>query len=140
MIEEPRLRRDESRRVAGLRVARTLGAVLLALFLGACSTQRTLTLDDNGAQIELGRGEKFELVLPGNPSTGYIWVLAEVSPTLETAEPDFRPESTLVGAPGEYTFLFTAAEPGTVLLVLTYERPFEEAEPIDTFELEITVR
>lgn len=135
MIEGPGLRRGESRRVAG-----TLVTFLLALFLGACSTQQTLTLDDNGAQIELGRGEEFELVLPGNPSTGYLWVPADVSPILETAEPEFRPESTLVGAPGEYTFLFTAAEPGTVTLVLTYERPFEEAEPVDTFEVEITVK
>lgn len=115
--------------------------LLLALLLGACSANpQTLTLDDDGAQIELGRGEEVELILPGNPSTGYLWVVAEVSPILNTEEPEFRPESTLVGAPGEFHFRFTGSEPGTVLLVADYERPFEEAEPLDTFEVEVTVK
>ena len=118
-----------------------LGVLLLALGLGACSAApQTVTLDDDGAQIEVGRGEEVELILPGNPSTGYLWVVAEVSPILTTNEPEFRPESTLVGAPGEYHFRFTGNEPGTVLLVAEYERPFEEAEPLDTFEVEVTVK
>ena len=91
-------------------------------------------------RIEVGRGEEVELILPGNPSTGYLWVVAEVSPILTTNEPEFRPESTLVGAPGEYHFRLTGNEPGTVLLVAEYERPFEEAEPLDTFEVEVTVK
>jgi inhibitor of cysteine peptidase len=118
-----------------------LGVLLLALGLGACSAApQTVTIDDDGAQIEVGRGEEVELILPGNPSTGYLWVVAEVSPILTTDEPEFRPESTLVGAPGEYHFRFTGNEPGTVLLVAEYERPFEEAEPLDTFEVEVTVK
>ncbi|HJQ94713.1 MAG TPA: protease inhibitor I42 family protein [Acidimicrobiia bacterium] len=115
--------------------------LLLAMHLGACSTApRTITFDDDGAQIDLGRGEEVELILPGNPSTGYLWVVTEVSPILSAEEPEFRPESTLVGAPGEYHFRFTGNEPGTVLLVADYERPFEEAEPLDTFEVEVTVK
>lgn len=124
----------------GLRVA-GIGALLLVLALGACSNApQTLTLDDDGAQIEVGRSEEIELILPGNPSTGYVWVVAEVSPILEPTDSEFRPESTLVGAPGEFHFRFTGNEPGTVLLVVGYERPFEEAEPLDTFEVEVTVK
>jgi len=114
---------------------------LFVLLLGACTAApRTLTLDDNGAEIELARGEEVQLILPGNPSTGYLWVIAEVSPILSVEEPEFRPESTLVGAAGQYHIRFTGNEPGTVLLVAGYERPFEETAPLDTFELEVTVK
>jgi predicted secreted protein len=44
---------------------------LLLVLLGACSSSDTLTLDDDGGQIELKNGDEIELVLPGNPSTGY---------------------------------------------------------------------
>lgn len=113
----------------------------LILLLGACSIVQTLAPDDDGSQIELSRGEEVELVLPGNPSTGYTWVVvADASPVLEViGEPEFRPESDLVGAPGEYHFRFAAREQGKVQLLLTYQRPFEEAEPLDTFEVEVTV-
>lgn len=138
MIERRRFPRGGDK---GLRLVRISGVLLLILFLGACSAApQPLTLDDDGAQIELDRGQQIELILPGSPSTGYLWVLAEVSPVLDTEEPQFRPESTLVGAAGEYHFGFTGNEPGTVLIVAAYERPFEEAEPLDTFEVEVTVK
>jgi inhibitor of cysteine peptidase len=118
-----------------------IGAPLLVLLLGACSAApQSLTLDDDGAQIKLARGEEVELVLPGNPSTGYLWVIADVSPILSVEEPEFRPESTLVGAAGQYHIRIIGNEPGSVMLVAGYERPFEEAEPLDTFEVEVTVK
>lgn len=88
----------------------------LILLLAARSSRPTLTSEDNGARIELNRGEEFELVLSGNPSTGYAWRVEEVSPVLVLiGEPDFQPGSDLVGAPGEYRFRFAAREPGTGL-------------------------
>ncbi|MGH8928190.1 MAG: protease inhibitor I42 family protein [Acidimicrobiia bacterium] len=119
---------------------KNVGISILMLLLGACSRGQSLSPDDDGSQIELSRGEQVELVLPGNPSTGYMWVVADASPVLEVmGEPEFQPESDLVGAPGEFLFRFEAREPGTAQLLLTYERPFEESEPLDTFEVEVTV-
>jgi inhibitor of cysteine peptidase len=118
----------------------SIGVAVLIMAVTACSTGRVFTTSEDGAEVELGAGEEIELVLPGNPSTGYTWVVAEVSPVLEmVGEPEFQPESDLVGAPGEYRFRFVGREAGAVNLLLTYERPFEEAEPLDTFAIQVTV-
>jgi inhibitor of cysteine peptidase len=122
-----------------IRAGRIVGPLMLVL-LGACSTARTLNLDDDGMRIELETGDEVELVLPGNPSTGYEWVVTEAPPNLQHVdETEFVPESDLIGAGGEFHFRFKATEPGTAQLSLTYERPFEEVEPLDAFEIEVTV-
>jgi inhibitor of cysteine peptidase len=122
-----------------VRAGRIVGPLML-LLLGACSTARTLNLDDDGMRIELETGDEVELVLPGNPSTGYEWVMTEAPPNLQqVGEPEFVPESDLIGSGGEIHFRFKATEPGTAQLSLSYERPFEEVEPLDAFEIEVTV-
>lgn len=114
---------------------------LMLVFLGACSTAQTLTLDDDGMQVAMSTGDEIELVLPGNPSTGYGWVVTEAPSILEeVGETEFLPKSDLIGAGGEFHFRFVATEPGTAQLLLVYERPFEEVEPADAFEIEVTVR
>ncbi|HKY46786.1 MAG TPA: protease inhibitor I42 family protein [Acidimicrobiia bacterium] len=121
------------------RARRIVGPLMLVL-LGACSTARTLNLDDDGMRIDLKEGEEVELVLPGNPTTGYTWVVTEAPSILEqVAETEFVAESDLIGAGGEFHFRFRAIGPGTAPLVLVYERPFEEVEPLDAFEVEVTV-
>ena len=117
-----------------------VGLLLLVLLGAACSSAGTLTLDDDGGHIELKNGDEIELVLPGNPSTGYEWVVIEAPSILEeVGEAEFLPESDLIGAGGEFRFRFVAIEPGTAQLRLVYERPFEEVEPVDAFEIEVTV-
>ena len=122
-----------------MRARRIVGPLMLVL-IGACSTARTLNLDDDGMRIDLDTGDEVELILPGNPSTGYQWVVTEAPSILEQMdEAEFVAESDLIGAGGEFHFRFIATEPGTAQLVLVYERPFEEAEPLDAFEIEVTV-
>jgi inhibitor of cysteine peptidase len=112
----------------------------MLVLLGACSAAQTLNLDDDGMRIDLETGEEVELVLPGNPTTGYQWVVTEAPSILEpVGEAEFVAESDLIGAGGEFHFRFRAIEPGTAQLSLTYERPFEEVEPLDAFEIEVTV-
>jgi inhibitor of cysteine peptidase len=122
-----------------MKARRMVGPLMLVL-LGACSTARTLNLDDDGMRVDLKTGDEVELVLPGNPTTGYTWVVAEVPSNLQQVdETEFVPESDLIGAGGEFHLRFKATEPGTAQLSLTYERPFEEVEPLDAFEIEVTV-
>jgi inhibitor of cysteine peptidase len=122
-----------------LRARRIVGPLMLVL-LGACSAAQTLNLDDDGMRLELKTGEEVELVLPGNPTTGYEWVVTEAPSNLQQVdETEFVAESDLIGAGGEFHFRFRATEPGTAQLILTYERPFEEVEPLDAFEIEVTV-
>jgi inhibitor of cysteine peptidase len=123
-----------------MRARRIVGPLMLVVLLGACSTVRTLNLDDDGMRIELEAGDEVELVLPGNPSTGYEWVVTEAPSILEQMdETEFVAESDLIGAGGAFHFRFRATEPGTAQLILTYERPFEEVEPLDAFEIEVAV-
>ena len=113
---------------------------LLLVLLGACSSGDSLTIDDDGGQIDLKNGDEIALVLPGNPSTGYEWVVIEAPSILEeVGEAKFLPESDLIGAGGEFHFRFVATGPGTAQLRLVYERPFEEVEPVDAFEIDVTV-
>lgn len=112
----------------------------MLVLLGACSTARTLNLDDDGMRIDLETGDEVELVLPGNPTTGYAWVVTEAPSILEQVdETEFVAESDLIGAGGEFHFRFRATEPGTAQLILVYERPFEQVEPLDAFEVEVRV-
>ena len=123
-----------------MKTARRMVGPLLLVLLGACSAADTLTVDDDGGQIELKNGDEIELVLPGNPTTGYQWVVTEAPSILEeVGEAEFLPESDLIGAGGEFHFRFVATAPGTAQLRLVYERPFEEVEPIETFDIEVTV-
>ena len=112
---------------------------LLLVLLGACSAADTVTVDDDGGQIELKNGDEVEFVLPGNPTTGYQWVVIDPSILEEVGEAEFLPESDLIGFGGEFHFRFVATAPGTAQLRLVYERPFEEVEPVDAFEIEVTV-
>lgn len=122
-----------------LRARRIVGPLMLVL-LGACSAAQTLNLDDDGMRLELKTGDEVELVLPGNPTTGYEWVVIEAPSNLQQVnETEFVAESDLIGAGGDFHFRFRATAPGTAQLILTYERPFEEVEPLDAFEIEVTV-
>jgi predicted secreted protein len=83
---------------------------------------------------------KSSLCFPATRLPGYEWVVVEAPAILEQVEvAEFVAESDLIGAGGDFHFRFIATEPGTAQLVLTYERPFEDVEPLDAFEIEVTV-
>jgi inhibitor of cysteine peptidase len=120
-----------------------LAAALTALALTACGEDgaERLTIDDSGSSIEISAGETFEVVLEGNPTTGFSWIVEAGDPQIvEVAgEPAFEPESELVGAGGEFTFVFEGKSPGTTTLELAYRRSFETAPPESTFTVTVTV-
>jgi inhibitor of cysteine peptidase len=129
--------------IAGLVLIALVAAGTLAAF--AMSTDEpseatVYTADDDGTSIALEPGASFSVVLPGNPTTGYSWEIAGIDPAvLSAAEPVFVSDSELLGSGGVYTFTFTAAAAGETELRLVYLRPWEQAEPLQTFTLEVTV-
>ena len=78
------------------------------------------------ARLELG--ERFELALRANPTTGYSWVLT-VPPELALIEESHERDSDLVGAGGVKTFRFEGARCGPARLVALYRRPWEPGAP-----------
>jgi predicted secreted protein len=101
--------------------------------------------DNNGGQFELERGQILVVTLETNPSTGYKWELDEQyeSILLQLGEVEFKSSDTgdppAVGAGGWEIFRFRAVSAGQMPLLLFYHRSWEDAEPLNTFIIQVTV-
>jgi len=121
-----------------------LMAVTVTAIIG-CSAQLALALEaaDSGSEITLQKGQVLVITLPGNPSTGYSWVMVDPEGAIlrQIGEPEFKADSDLVGAPGTMTLRFEAVEAGQMDLTLEYQRPWEtDVEPLETFAAYVTVK
>ncbi|WP_190295643.1 protease inhibitor I42 family protein [Halotalea alkalilenta] len=107
---------------------------------------QVLTVDDQGRcePLVLTTGERLSLLLPGNPSTGYLWQLddrPEGLRLLSAPRADEASDSDAVGAPLVYDWRFEAMRAGQGSLRLIYHRPWEEqAEPAGLFICPIEIR
>lgn len=106
---------------------------------------RPLVLDagDNGSNVTVRIGDLIKVGLKGNPTTGYTWtaVLDEdsVESLRQVGEPDYVPDSGLIGAGGTYTFTFRALSAGEAVLKLEYARPWESVPPLETFSVTLRI-
>ena len=126
----------------------TIISIILILTFTACSisNKTAFTQKDNNASVNFKTGERFQVRLESNQTTGYGWKLSEktdigiittISSTYETSSND----KDIAGAGGFETFTFQAVKPGQTKLILEYVRSWEEeVEPVETYTLEITVR
>jgi len=88
-------------------------------------------------------GDTLEIVLKGNPTTGYMWEVASVDTTVlsQVCEPEFRPKSDARGSGGKIIMRFKAVSVGHTLLKLIYHRPFEKNKPpIRVFSVTVIVK
>jgi inhibitor of cysteine peptidase len=120
---------------------------LLAALLVACGSSATRLVEgDAGSTVELQTGDKLEVVLVGNPTTGYQWEVGSVDQAVlkPAGEPEYETDPNaegLVGAGGTFTFTFEAVAPGQTTLELVYRRPWEEGiAPVGTFEATVVVK
>lgn len=103
----------------------------------------TLTGADNGKAVELAQGDILAIVLKANPTTGYIWEAASGDANIIKleGEPDYRAESSAIGAGGVMTLKFRAVGVGATDLKLVHHRPWEkDVEPIETFAVSVKVK
>ena len=117
-----------------------------SLTLASCSKGPPQTIEvtakDKGATLVLARDRSLEITLPANRTTGYAWTLvSDGKPTLEPQLPSvYTPQGEMPGAGGVERFVFKALQPGTALIKMIYQRPFEpEAAPAQTFEVKVSV-
>lgn len=85
--------------------------------------------------LEMDRGQTLEVLLNENPSTGYVWSLAE-QPKLFKVEEVFQSAqqqqaaaadaTPVLGAGGQKTYRFTATTAGEELLHLRHARAWEK--------------
>ena len=102
-----------------------------------------LSEEDAGSTVELRVGDTMEVVLDGNPTTGFQWETAAVDASVlnQLGEPGFEPYSNLIGSGGKFTFRFEAVASGQTLLKLVYHRSWEtDVPPEKTFEVTVTVQ
>jgi inhibitor of cysteine peptidase len=135
------------------------GVVLILLLAGTamttagCGSQADanggpvrLTEADNGRAVTVKAGEDIQVVLKGNPTTGYSWTstMSDQAVLQQQGDPVYAQGNTnpsIVGAGGTFTFTFKAAAAGQVTLKFDYARPFDTGvAPIQTCSLTITVK
>jgi len=118
--------------------------IVLVLVMSACASSAggiELDASADGTSLSLTVGDRVEISLAGNPTTGYTWQVASIDEAILSIEgdPSFRADSTLVGAGGTMTLAFDTIGPGTTTLELAYLRPFESVPPEATFTVTFVV-
>ena len=128
------------------RIGFTLVLLMVAFALIAAGRQRVITVRleqaDSGSTIAVHPGDTLEIVLPGNPTTGYTWEVKPGSEALlkQKDEPTFAPDSKALGSEGRMTFRFDVAAVGKGSLVLLYRRTFEpQVKPLRSFGIRVVV-
>lgn len=129
-----------------------LVVALVAAVAAGCSSASAaggplkLTQADNGKAYTVKAGDTIQVVIAGNPTTGFSWAadLSEESAALleQAGEPAYVQDTTdqaVVGAGGTYTFTFKAAAAGQATLRLVYARSWENVDPAQTFEVQLTI-
>ena len=114
----------------------------------AASGPVKLTEADNGKTVTVKVGDTIEVVLAGNPTTGYSWSTTlsdkDAAVLQQQGDPVYAQQSTdptLVGGGGTFTFTFKAVAPGQVALKFGYARPFETGvAPIQTYSVTVNVK
>ncbi len=123
-------------------------AVLLVgfgLFAGcesAASKPLSLTMVDHGRAVRAKKGEPIQIVLEGNPTTGFTWLVDDLDPKIIAAAgtPTYTPSGDVVGGGGKFTLNFVAIEHGQTNMRIIYIRPSERGlAPEKTFAIMITV-
>ncbi|SEA24744.1 inhibitor of cysteine peptidase [Thiothrix caldifontis] len=103
----------------------------------------TLGAADHGSTVQLTVGDLLEVVLEGNPSTGYMWTLAPDSGVLlaQQGQATFQPNSGALGSGSMMTWRFQAIAHGEMLLKLRYQRSFEpDKAPLKQFAANLTIK
>lgn len=123
----------------------TVVVLVAALALGAagCSADADLVVGEanDGEAVEIAQGRTLTVELPGNPTTGFNWHVAELPKCLEAPdEPGFEADSDAIGAGGTITLVFQAVSEGEGTLELQYARAWESVEPLETYSIDVTVR
>jgi len=118
-------------------------SIMLCGFGPLCKDPIKLTEADSGKTVNMKIGGCLNIVLEGNPTTGYIWKeSSRTAPVLKQYKRmEFVPQSKLIGAGGKCTFYYKAAARGGTELKLVYHRPWEKnVKPLRVFNVKVTVK
>jgi inhibitor of cysteine peptidase len=97
---------------------------------------------DYGRTVEISVGDELEIILPGNPTTGYVWELSSLDVNrLRLGQVEFFANNKTLGSVGMETIKLHAIAAGTSIVQLIFHRPFEKnIPPLKTFELNLIIK
>jgi len=128
-----------------MKATATVGLLALLLAAAACGDTQgdTAALTDRDTRFDVPIGERFEVILESNPTTGFGWELSADLPDEVLILADQRyvpPDTDLVGAGGHEVLTFEAIGDGSTFIQIWYIRPFDDPpEPADRAQFEVIV-
>ncbi len=101
-----------------------------------------LTELDNGRRIEQTAGERLEISLAENPTTGFRWSFVDPDPSVGVVEDTYDLEGDVTpGGAGNRRFRLEFSQPGEYEIVLRMWRDWEgDASTIDRYSITVMVR
>lgn len=84
-------------------------------------------MDEKEQKIIVRKGQEFTITLDSNPTSGFKWVPAFNTYTINIISHNFQPTSPiLIGSPGKDVFTFKAISSGATVLKMGYKRNWEQ--------------
>ncbi len=98
--------------------------------------------NDSGKTVEINVGDDLEIVLPGNPTTGYVWEVSSLdSDLLKLNKSDFLANDKAIGSGGKEIIKLHAISQGTSEVRLIFHRPFERnVPPVTIFSATVVIK
>ena len=141
---------DKGAKFGNIKVIQIPAIIFFGLMLGVFgNTENTLVgvsmklnEKDSGKTVEMLVGDELEVVLPGNPTTGYAWELILLdSNILKPEKTEFFANNKTMGSGGVEIIKFHAIAAGKSELKLIFHRSFEpNVPPLKTFETTVIVK
>jgi inhibitor of cysteine peptidase len=102
----------------------------------------TVNIFAQSEEMTVNAQEEFDISLPSNPTTGYQWMIKEISDesVIKYINSTFVPSGDqMVGSGGTEVLTFWAEKEGTATITLKYVRSWEPEEPAETRTISVTV-
>lgn len=103
-----------------------IAGLCIVIGIGGCSPKPAAVLKSSGARNALSVGDTFQVVLKGNPTTGFAWhYTIEKNDLVKLVSEDAVPDSNLIGAGSTFTWNFQALKAGQTKITYKYYRDWE---------------
>jgi inhibitor of cysteine peptidase len=123
----------------------------LAILLPACagtgktgwSSTEVKQYNETSTSIQAAVGEKFEIMLASNETTGYSWSKNEVydKAYLELVSSNYIAQKTdRVGAGGTQQYIFKAVKSGSTTIKMTYKRSWESTSSDKSITFNVNIK
>ena len=97
----------------------------------------TLSQADSGSRRTVTVGDRIEVELEENPTTGYRWQVDVDAAKVRVVDDEHRSDSDAMGAPGRRILTFEVLQPGEVDLRLHYARSWDMNNAEGEFEVKL---